>query len=80
MDFDGKEELVIVNWVSGGKGGHSYDVYDIDADYSLNKKENPPFDEIEQYFTKFDKSSQTIVNSKPSPSLCRWLRRPEQLL
>ena len=46
MDFDGREELVVVNWVSGG-----------------NKKENPPFDEIEQYFTKFDKSSQTIVNS-----------------
>lgn len=63
MDFDGREELVVVNWASGGKGGHSYDVYDIDEDYSLHKKENPPFDEIEQHFTSFDKSSQTITNS-----------------
>ena len=63
MDFDGKEELVIVNWVSGGKGGHLYDVYDIDARHNLIKKTKPPFDAIEQYFTTYDKDAQTIVNS-----------------
>lgn len=63
MDFDGRQELVVVNWVSGGKGGHCYDVYDIDAKHNLIQKTKPPFDAIEQYFTVYDKPSQTIVNS-----------------
>lgn len=63
MDFDGKEELIIVNWISGGKGGHSYDIYDIDDSYNVIKKTSPPFDDIQQYFSTFDKQSQTIVNS-----------------
>lgn len=61
MDFDGKDELVIVNWVSGAKGGHIYDVYEIHQHEAI-KKSNPPFNDLQQYFTKFIPDEKTIVN------------------
>lgn len=63
MDFDGEDELVIVNWVSGAKGGHIYDVYDV-YQYEVIKKPNPPFDDLQQYFTKYQPGEKTIINYK----------------
>ena len=63
MDFDGKDELVIANWVSGAKGGHIYDVYEIHQHEAI-KKSNPPFNDLQQYFTKYIPDEKTIVNYK----------------
>ena len=61
MDFDGEDELVITNWGAGIKGGHKYEVYDID-DLGVRRKAQPPFDNIEQYFTIFKPNKKTIIN------------------
>lgn len=63
MDFDGEDELVVANWRSGAKGGHTYDVYDI-YQYEAVKKALPPFNDLEQYFTKYKPKEKTIINYK----------------
>lgn len=50
MDFDGKDELVVVEWKGGRQSAHVYVVYDIN-DYYADKITSPPFDHIEQNIT-----------------------------
>ena len=62
MDFDGRDELVIVGWKGGRHYAHIYDVYDI-SDYYADKKTTPPFDNIELDITKFDPNKKQIIHS-----------------
>ena len=61
MDFDGREELVIVEWMCGRQFANMYDVYEVE-DYYADKMTSPPFDHIEEYTTTFIPEKKQIVN------------------
>lgn len=61
MDFDGRDELVIVEWLCGRGLANMYDVYAVE-DYYADRITSPPFDYIEKNTTTFIPEKKQIVN------------------
>ena len=63
VDFDGALELIVINHGQGQRGGHAFEVFDVDVVNNTlvaTMKSNPPFADLDGY-TVFDSQANTIT-------------------
>lgn len=72
VDFDGEEELLIMDYQSGSYSNNTYKVYKI-REYYAELMDEEPFDYLETS-TKFDSINKTIIKTVPGGhgSICTY--------